>query len=364
LPTPSSQKAHPRYRALPYLAALVALIAAALTAVAYRPLALVALLAHPLGAVLLASLFTTLVVLGLLALRATGSDLGAKAWRVAPAIALSAFGLTALAVALPLHLAVSAKLELSGSSVVGQVAPGHILLVVNDDFGNNALPRPDSMTLVEILPSGEITLTPIARDWVESLIEPGRSLASVHFGIDDCKPYCELKDVVARASLSQQQGVGPSTQATLAASVIAAELRLENLSVIELNPNTISQVLQSLAPLELTVDSAIPVGGKWVDEQMVDIRYWVQPGLRQLDAEQALWFARARWTSSNEDRMLRQMQLLQAAFEQRGARAIALGLFNSDGFSTSATLGQLASLPITLNDFLNPSIRVLPVIGR
>ena len=353
-----------RSSALIYVAALISLFAAVLTAFALRPLAFVALLAHPLGPVLLASLFTLLVFLGLLIIRSTGSALGAKAWAVAPAIALAVFGVTALVVALPIHLAISAKLGVSDSSTVRNSAPGHILLVVNDDFGNNALPRPDSMTLVEVLSNGEITLTPIAREWADSLIEPGRSLASVHFGIDDCEPYCELKDVVARASLAEQPGAGPSTQAVLAAKVIGAELRIENLSVIELDPKTISQVLQELAPLELRVDSAIPVGGKWVDEQMVDIRYWIQPGFRQLDAEQALWFARARWTSSNEDRMLRQMQLLQAAFDQRGATAIALGLFSSDGFSTSATLGQLASLPISLNDFLNPSVRVLPVIGR
>jgi hypothetical protein len=345
----------------PYAAALV-LIGLLVIAMLWRPFAVVGVIVHPLGiaaAAAFLALFAFLVLVGVGNFR---PKLASAINKRMPLLTLASFAAGALVVGLPLQAFASDRLGLEVSWQAGEPA-SHFLLVVNDDFGNNALPRPDSMTIFEV--SGdEVIVTPVLRDWKQSRVKPDQTLALKHFGISDCEPYCELKDLVARLALERPAQVGISVQAELAAEVIAAELNLRQLRVVEVSPGTIERVLEQLAPIEVTVENPIPVGGKWVDERMIEIRYWIPAGEQSLGTEEALWFARARWTSSNEDRVSRQMTLIQAAVSQHGGQAVLSAVLGARGVTTNLKSADLFSIGLSASDVLSPNFRFAPAVGN
>lgn len=313
----------------------------------FSPFHLAAVFFHPLAPVLA----------GLLAVAATVlvSSLTSRISQVKPSkqrvfigpVATAVSFMSALVIALLLQTQVAERLGIS-VSWVSESSPTHILLVVNDDFGDNSFPRPDSMTLISIGDSNRIEFTPILRDWKYSIGEPQRTLSEKYFGVADCDPYCELKDLAVRAAIGESPSGGVSHQSRFSANVIATELGIVSIRVVEVTPEFVLSVLEPLGSFELEIVEPIPVGGKWIDEQMIDVRYYIEPGIRQLSAEDAIWVARARWGSSNEDRVRRQMELVSAILNQKSGLAIMSAGLSSTGLETTLVGIDLAAIGVNL----------------
>lgn len=343
---------------------LVAIAIALFSVLALRPLALLGLALHPLGfavfgalgALLSYSIWTTFVEIS--------KRRGISQRELGPLAAFLAFIVAGGAAVFPAQVFGSQKLGIEASWDTSGAAVDKFLVVFNDDFGGNALPRPDSMLLVDLSDPVGISITPVLRDWTFSSLYPDRTLADVHFGILECEPYCELKDLAARVALERGPSEGPSTQSLVAAEVIQLELGLDAIRVLEVNPETVEQLFSALAPIEVEVFQPIPVGGKWIDEQMVDIRYWIPSGLQELSSEEMLWFARARWTSSNDDRVARQLQLVQALFDQRSIPAIFSGFASSKGLRVNLSPSELMAIDISLGKLLASNLQIREPLGE
>lgn len=279
-----------------------------------------------------------------------------------PLVTVSVFA-TALLFTTPVHASLR---SITASPTLGGQASGaeSVFIVFNDDFGNNSQPRPDAILLVTPA-GGEVHVTPILRDWAYSLDDPNITLASKYFGIDACEPYCELKDLGARISMEHNaDGLGNRSAAGFAVEVAANELGIESYGVVEISPLLVTSALEALAPLTLEVKRPIPMGGKWVNEQMVDIRGWIEPGVQDLSPEEAYWFARARWTSSNESRVERQLQLVKAILDQKSTLEIMQALKHLEYVTTSLSGNQIASLLIALGWSGNPQLYISKAVGE
>ena len=337
----------------------------ALVVLLIRPLGLLAVLVNPLGPGLLSAFFVCWVALALYTF-GVFQRLSSLNRFVLPGSLFGAFALTLLAVTTPAQKLITDLFGVTPSIQMSFEAPSHLLLIVTDDFGGNFAPRPDSMTLIDLSQVDQISLTPILRDWTQSLSEPSQSLALKHFELSDCEPYCELKDLVARIAL-EEGGIefgGLSKASELVSTVISKELEIENLATIELNPSMLAEFLERLGPLEVEVKEPIPVGGLWVDERMTQVRYYIPAGLRILGAEEAVWYARARWGSSNEDRTRRQLELIQAAAEQYPSSEIALALFGGAGARSNLSQNQLAHLIWNANGYLERQLIKNSPVGK
>lgn len=328
----------------------------------FRPLALAGLLLTPIGPVLV-GLWLAAIAMLVAILWVVFTTLGSRPGSPKlPVVATIAFAIGLLLLGLPAQTVLSEKLGISVSFSHAERGSNSWLLIVNDDFGNNALPRPDTMILIDITEGRHLSLTPVLRDWTYSYATPEKTLAETYFGIPDCDPYCELKDLAARISLEAGNRESLSTQSMVVATVVSQELNRSDLRVIEATPKTIEQVITHLAPLELEVRERIPVGGKWVNESMSEIRYWIEPGVQELDSEQILWYARARWTSSNESRVQRQLELIRLALD-RGPASLARAFLTSDGVQSNLSPRDLMSLSMTFWDVMALDVDLAKPIG-
>lgn len=224
----------------------------------------------------------------------------------------------------------------------------NILLVGLDAREGNIAPRPDSLTLIRFNPSDNSVATfPIYRDATESWLEPGTSLAEKHFGITDCAPYCRLSDLVARVNLESPK-IGDNTiispTSAVVAQVIAEEYELNQLAVVEIDLSWVENFVDNLGGIEIDVAQRIPIGGKWTPDGMVKIRDYIEPGMQRLSGEQLKWYVRARWGSSNENRVDRQLEVIAAILAQKSDWEIGWALAKTDGFRTTLTGEQLSSV--------------------
>jgi anionic cell wall polymer biosynthesis LytR-Cps2A-Psr (LCP) family protein len=83
-------------------------------------------------------------------------------------------------------------------------------------------------------------------------------------------------------------------------------------------------LIEALGGVRVNVETAIPIGGKYNDAgELENPRDWIQPGSQLLTGEQALWFARSRYLSSDYERMHRQRELQRALLAQLDPISVA-----------------------------------------
>lgn len=220
-----------------------------------------------------------------------------------------------------------------------------IVLIGSDYVDGSSAPRPDSLTAVKF--SGpSLDLSSFLRSETHSDIT-GETLALSYAGIEDCAPYCELKDLSGRVHLESDEKLSPSgifASTDFASNVVASELDLGSVGTIQITMETVKEVVENLGGVEIDVKEPIPVGGVWQSGGLKNIRYYIEPGTQLLSGEDAKWYARARWGSSNEDRVSRQLELIAAIRSQYSDYEIAVAILRSDSVRTDLTRMELIEI--------------------
>ena len=226
------------------------------------------------------------------------------------------------AVAVLLGLVAVASMSLvsfwnSAQMASSRVLPAtHLLIVALDARGGEDAGLPDSLILIDI-DSGERQLIP--RDWTESRIEPGVNIVEKHLGLDRCEPFCTIQGVYAYGGALQKNAKGEYMGLEIMRSVIQQEYSVESAALAVFDLTWAYSFLHKIGPVEIEVLEPIPVGGLSLNGEYKGVERFIPSGRQLLMGEDLYWLARARFGSSNEDRMLRQEVLIQEILKSKNA---------------------------------------------
>lgn len=96
-------------------------------------------------------------------------------------------------------------------------------------------------------------------------------------------------------------------------------------SYVLVNLEGFSRVVDAIGGVTIRVTDRIPIGGEVQDGMIVSYPHdYIEPGLQHLDGYHALWYARARFGTSDYDRMRRQRCVIGALARQANPRNVLL----------------------------------------
>lgn len=96
-------------------------------------------------------------------------------------------------------------------------------------------------------------------------------------------------------------------------------------SYVLVNLEGFSRVVDAIGGVTIRVTDRIPIGGVVQDGMIVSYPHdYIEPGLHHLDGYHALWYARARFGTSDYDRMRRQRCVIGALARQANPRNVLL----------------------------------------
>lgn len=217
----------------------------------------------------------------------------------------------------------------------------HVLLVALDARGGDDAGLPDTLLLMD-LDTGERQSIP--RDWTMSRIEPEQMLVQKYLEMPGCEPFCSIQGVYAFGGALIQDEKGLYQGLELLRDVIQVEYEIESLGIVVIDLAWAKSFLVAVAPLELTIQAPIPIGGRSMNGSYTDVDSYVPVGTWALNGEELFWYARARHGSSNEDRMVRQEDLLQHLLEQKHPAELSLAALSSQGqLMTDLSLSEVMS---------------------
>lgn len=205
----------------------------------------------------------------------------------------------------------------------------HLLVAALDARGGDDVGLPDSLILID-LESGERQSIP--RDWTESRIEPGVNLVEKYLGLDRCEPFCTIQGVYAYGGALQKNADGEFRGLEIMRSVIQKEYLAESVALVVFDLTWAYSFFHRIGPIELQVEKPIPVGGVSLNGKYVQVGRYIAAGLQRLEGDDLFWYARARFGSSNSDRMYRQEDLLEAAASQLTILHLVSAASSSVGF--------------------------------
>lgn len=228
-------------------------------------------------------------------------------------------------------------------------SPSHLLLVVLDSRPGQTNGVPDSLTLID-LRSGEVQGIP--RDFTDSKLE-GETVVSRQLGIKNCEPICSIQGVYMFSQLqSELDGDESKVQALKALqATVAFEFGIPSPALVVTDLTWSYSFFHKLAPIQLDVKEPIPVGGYDLNGYRGVERY-LPSGLSSLTGEDMFWYARARFGSSNEDRMQRQLKLIKSISAQKSVVDIVFGAWHAKGYlKTDLKQSELISLITSIPKF-------------
>lgn len=215
-----------------------------------------------------------------------------------------------------------------------------ILLVAFDSQTSLETGRPDSLFIWH-LETGKLTSVP--RDLSVSI--DGIPLVTKHLGISDCAPACSIQDVYLFSILEHYRS--PSAKSIALQRLrdaIAYEYRIATPAVITFDLTWAYSALTRIGPVEVDVNSPVPVGGIYLNGYQGVERY-LPTGKQKLAGQDLYWFARARFGTSNSDRIDRQANLLKAIMQQKNKIELASAVMASRGeFQTDLAWFELPRL--------------------
>lgn len=221
--------------------------------------------------------------------------------------------------------------------------PTHLLLLGLDSRPGADNGVPDSLVVID-LQTGEIQNIP--RNWSSSN-SSGRTLAHEHLGVEECEPFCSIQGVYMLSQLpSETRGAMTKPEAmNKTREVIESEYGFPSLAFVVYDLNWAWSFFNELEPVTVAIDSPIPVGGRNLGEVYGDVEYWLPTSTRALTGEEMFWFGRARFQSSNTERMERQVSLLVEILSQRSKAEIVFAALQAKGMLlTDLTLDEIVKL--------------------
>jgi LCP family protein required for cell wall assembly len=109
-----------------------------------------------------------------------------------------------------------------------------------------------------------------------------------------------------------KQGSTPGTEATRDAVEFVTGLEIQSYVLVDMS--AFSALIDALGGVQIDVKERLPIGGQ--NEDLSDVKGWLEVGNQKLDGYHALWYARSRHTTSDYDRMKRQHEVENAILQQ------------------------------------------------
>ena len=204
--------------------------------------------------------------------------------------------------------------DIGGSGPVHGSAEGrHNVLLAGGDSGAGRVGlRPDSLTVASIdAETGKTVLVGLPRNMSNFTFPKGSVMAKQFpdgWSCDDC-----MLNAVSTWASDHPDLFGDAENPGMAATVEAVEgitgLEIGYWALVNLKG--FHKLVDAFGGVELNVRDRIPVG-----LPHDDFFHYIEPGVRKLDGEDTLWFARARHGSDDYSRMARQKCVMGALLQQ------------------------------------------------
>lgn len=237
--------------------------------------------------------------------------------------------------------------------------------------------RPDSISVVSLnADTGQATMFGLPRDMLNvpfSAESPMRQRYPDTYARCDVSA-CKLNSIYTEAELrhadfypnAAKENSSPGIEATKDAAEGLTGLSIPYYVMIDMDSFT--DLIDALGGVTVTVEHKIPVGGH---EDLSGVKEWIQPGEQHMNGYYAMWFARARYGSSDFDRMSRQRQLQMAILKQFTPQTI---LTKFEGIAQAGAkvvktdvpqsmIGYFADLGIKTKDLPIQNLELTPANG-
>jgi LCP family protein required for cell wall assembly len=187
-----------------------------------------------------------------------------------------------------------------------------VLLIGGDSGAGRWGLRPDSMTVASIdAESGRTVLVSLPRNMENVPFRKGTVMDEQFPDGFNCDG-CYLNGVSTWAGDNTElfpDSDNPGVDATIMAVEGITGLRINYWAMVNLEG--FKSLVDSVGGVTLTVRDRIPVGGLGSD-----VYDYIEPGTRELDGFETLWYARAREGSDDYSRMARQKCVMNAMLQQ------------------------------------------------
>lgn len=200
----------------------------------------------------------------------------------------------------------------SGSATGAHHGRYNVLLLGGDSGAGRWGLRPDSMTIASIdAVTGKSVLISLPRNMQNFPFREGSVMAKQFpkgFNLDG--QYLNGVSTWAQDHASLfKKSENPGVDATISAVEGITGLRINYWAMVNLQG--FRELVDAVGGVELNVRQAIPVG-----LPSDSYFHYVQPGVRKLNGQDTLWFARARYDSDDYSRMARQKCVMGAMLNQ------------------------------------------------
>jgi len=194
----------------------------------------------------------------------------------------------------------------------------NIMLLGGDAGPDRTGMRPDSISVVSInADSGAVTTIGVPRNFERAAFSEGSPLWGPFPDGYDCGDDCLINylytygeehpelypDAVARGSQ-------PGIEATRDAVSGVTGLKIQYYVVIDMQG--FAELIDALGGITIDVPARTPIGA--ITNPKPD--YWVEAGPQRMNGQQALWYGRSRFDTTDFDRMARQRQVQEALLTQ------------------------------------------------
>lgn len=235
-------------------------------------------------------------------------------------------------------LAINQRLQSIHEPTLRLNEPTHLLLVALDSRWPGEGGLPDALILLD-LETGNFSSIP--RDWRDSNLEPETSLVEKYLGLISCEPFCGIQGVYGFGQLPDSRSEATPLGLAKLARTVKHELQLGSVAFISFDLTWAYSFLTRLGALEVHVSEPVPVGGVRVSGTYQGVERYIRSGTSQLEGEDLFWVARARFGSSNADRIARQEALIESALSQKSAAQLVRAAWGARGYlATDLTLSE------------------------
>jgi polyisoprenyl-teichoic acid--peptidoglycan teichoic acid transferase len=206
------------------------------------------------------------------------------------------------------------------------------ILLLGADAGKNRIGlRPDSISVVSLdAATGSAVTIGVPRNLQKVRFSIGSPMNEIYPDGYNCGSECLINAIYTEVEenyaqlypLAALSGSSPGIEATREAVEYVTGLEIQSFVLIDMAG--FAELIDALGGVRVSVETAIPIGGKYnAAGELENPRDWIQPGTQLLTGEQALWFARSRYLSSDYERMARQRDLQAALLNQIDPLSVA-----------------------------------------
>ena len=258
----------------------------------------------------------------------------------------------------------------------------NILLLGGDAGKGRSGLRPDSISVVSVdALTGKMVTVGLPRDLDEIPFvkdSPMRALYPNGYGTNGrCNvDVCQLNSIYTEAQLKEQQRYPDAAKQHSSAGIEATREAVEGALGITvqyyvlIDMGNFDKLIDAMGGVTIDVTQRIPLGGHIVNGRLTGVKVWIEKGVRHLNGNRALWYARSRYGDVEGDygRMKRQRQLEEAILHQIGPATI---LTRFQGITSTAAdtvstdipqglLGELAGAAVKSRSQQVTTIELVP----